>query len=106
MSSARVSWLHAVVAVPVAAIAWVVVAGALRPRGSEHLEGHTAEQQIRRRPGDGADRRREVVGEAELHRERRVLVTAVEADEFVYRDLAHDGPLGSVVDVVTCVLDT
>jgi hypothetical protein len=29
VSAARVSWLHAVVAVPVAAVAWVVVSGAL-----------------------------------------------------------------------------
>ena len=29
MSSARVSWLHAVVAIPVAAVVWVVVSGAL-----------------------------------------------------------------------------
>ncbi|MHA7124927.1 hypothetical protein ACRTEC_00845 [Janibacter indicus] len=35
MSSAGVSWLHAVVAVPVAAIAWVVVAGALAYTGSD-----------------------------------------------------------------------
>ncbi|WP_433955772.1 hypothetical protein [Janibacter indicus] len=35
MSSARVSWLHAVVAVPVAAIAWVVVAGALAYTGND-----------------------------------------------------------------------
>ena len=35
MSGARVSWLHAVVAVPVAAIAWVVVAGALAYAGSD-----------------------------------------------------------------------
>lgn len=35
MSSARVSWLHAVVAVPVAAIAWVVVAGALAYTGRD-----------------------------------------------------------------------
>src|SRR3954453_23593822 len=67
----------------------IVLGGSIRPGGIEHLVGPATEEDRLALARDGGQRFGHLRVEAVVEGPRRVLIDAVEADEFVYRDRSH-----------------